>query len=86
MNAILTLTSKNQVTLPVELVRLWGLTKGSKFWTKLKDNTLVIEKVDTWDDLQGILADTPMAKRHTVEEAIEIGRKREGFRLAKKHG
>lgn len=63
MNGILTLSSKNQLTLPVSIVSLLDLNKGSKLWAKVKDNTVVLEKADdAWSDLQGILADHPMSK------------------------
>jgi hypothetical protein len=52
--------------------------RGNKLWIKTEGQTIKLEKAeDTWDDLQGILANTPMAKKHTVLEAIEIGKKRE---------
>jgi len=56
MDTVLTLSSKNQLTLPVALVNLLGLSKGTKLWTKLVGNTITIEKVDTsWDSLQGTI-------------------------------
>lgn len=86
MDTVLTLSSKNQLTLPVALVNFLGLTKGTKLWTKLAGNTITIEKIDTsWDDVQGILANNPMAKKYTVEQVIEIAKKREGKRLMKKY-
>ncbi len=86
MNTVVTLTSKNQLTLPVALVSLLGLNKGSKLWTRVEKESIVLEKIeDSWNDLQGILADTPMAKKHTVEQVIEIAKKREAKRLMNKH-
>ncbi|EKD67984.1 MAG: hypothetical protein ACD_48C00122G0002 [uncultured bacterium] len=86
MNTVVTLTSKNQLTLPVALVSLLGLNKGSKLWTRVEKETIVLEKIeDSWDDFQGILADTPMAKKYTVEQVIEIAKKREAKRLTEKY-
>jgi len=86
MNTVLTLTSKNQLTLPTSLVSLLGLEKGTKLWTRVEKKSIVLEKVeDSWNDFQGILADTPMAKKYTVEQVIEIAKKREAKRLMKKY-
>lgn len=86
MATVITLTAKNQLTLPVKLVSFLGLNKGSKLWTRIDEKSIILEKVEgTWDDLQGILADTPMAKKYTVEQVIEIARKKEAKRLAKKY-
>ena len=86
MNTVVTLTSKNQLTLPVALVSLLGLNKGGKLWTRVEKETIVLEKIeDSWDDFQGILADTPIAKKYTVEQVIEIAKKREAKRLTEKY-
>ncbi|KKU03050.1 MAG: hypothetical protein UX99_C0013G0008 [Candidatus Amesbacteria bacterium GW2011_GWB1_47_26] len=87
MNTLLTLTSKNQLTLPVSIVSLLGLNKGSKLWTKVKDNTIFLEKAeDDWDSLQGLLANHPISKKYSTLQIIEIARKKEAQRLAKKYG
>lgn len=87
MDGILTLSSKNQLTLPVSIVSFLGLDKGAKLWTKIVNNMIVIEKVNnSWDLLQGTLKDTSLTKGKSVLEIIEIARDIEGKRLAKKHG
>lgn len=87
MDGILTLSSKNQLTLPVSMVSFLGLNKGTKLWTKVVGKTVVIEKIDdSWDSLQGTLKDTALTKGKSVLEIIEIAREIEGKRLAKKHG
>lgn len=87
MVAILTLTSKNQLTLPVEMVRLLSLTKGSKLIAELRDNTVALEKVEnSWDDLQGSLKETNLTKGKSVLEIIEMAKEVEAKRLAKKYG
>ena len=86
MDAVLTLSSKNQLTLPVSLVSFLGLDKGAKLWTKLVNRSIVMEKVeDSWDDFQGLLANHPLSKKYTTLEIIEIAKKREAKRLAKKN-
>ncbi|MDZ7587423.1 MAG: hypothetical protein U0946_06735 [Patescibacteria group bacterium] len=87
MDGILTLSSKNQLTLPVSIVSFLGLDKGTKLWTKLVNKSIVIEKVeDSWDDLQGTLKDTVLTKGKSVLEIIELAKKLEGKRLARKNG
>jgi len=87
MDGILTLSSKNQLTLPVSMVEFLGLDKGVKLWTKIVNNMIVIEKIDnSWDSLQGSLKDTSLTKGKSVLEIIEIAGEIEGKRLAKKHG
>lgn len=87
MNVILTLTSKNQLTLPVSMVSLLGLNKGSKIWTQVKENKIVLEKIDdSWDSLQGSLTDTPLTKGKSTLEVIELAKKLEAKRLTKKYG
>lgn len=82
MNTLLTLTSKNQLTLPVSIVSLLGLSKGSKMWTKVKDNTIVLEKVeDSWKDLHGFLADNPIAKKYSYDRVYKMAQKKEAKRL-----
>ncbi|MBI5620657.1 AbrB/MazE/SpoVT family DNA-binding domain-containing protein [Candidatus Gottesmanbacteria bacterium] len=87
MNTLLTLTSKNQLTLPVSIVSLLELSKGSKMWTKVKDNTIILEKAeDDWDSLQGLLANHPISKKYSTLQIIEIAKKKEAQRLARKYG
>ncbi|MEK7588036.1 MAG: hypothetical protein AAB457_04425 [Patescibacteria group bacterium] len=86
MDGVLTLSSKNQLTLPVSMVKLLGLAKGVKFWSRIVDKTIMIEKIeDSWDSLQGTVKDTPLTKGKSVLEVIEIARKIEGNRLGKKY-
>lgn len=86
MQAILTLTSKNQLTLPVSIVSLLGLTKGSKLWTSVKDNTVILEKAeDGWDNLQGILVNHPLSKKYSTLQVIEMAKKKEIKRLGEKY-
>ncbi|MEK7550286.1 MAG: hypothetical protein AAB535_00670 [Patescibacteria group bacterium] len=85
MNAVVTVSSKNQITLPSSMVLLLSLSKGSKLWAKVKDNSVILEKESTWDDLQGVLADHPMSKKYTTLQIIELAKKLEANRLAKKY-
>ncbi|HBC73139.1 MAG: hypothetical protein UX91_C0007G0054 [Candidatus Amesbacteria bacterium GW2011_GWB1_47_19] len=87
MTGLVTLSSKNQFTLPVGIVRELGLKKGSRLWTKVDGDTITIKKAgDTWDSLQGSLKDTSLTKGKSVLEIIELAGKIESKRLAKKYG
>lgn len=78
----MTISSKNQFTLPVAMVRHLGLKKGSKLWTRLENKSIVIEPVeDTWDDLKGFLADNPIAKKYTYDQVYKMAQKKEAKRL-----
>ena len=70
MTSIVTITSKNQVTLPAKLTRLLGLSTGIRLFVKLEDNSLKLEKVPSgFIDLQGIVQKTAKSKHLTVEQA-----------------
>lgn len=87
MTTVLTLTAKNQLTLPEAMLQYLGIDRGNKLWTRIEEKKIVIEKVtDTWDDLQGSLKDTKLTKGKSVLEIIELAKKLEGKRLAKKNG
>lgn len=76
MNAVLTLTSKNQLTLPVSFVRELQLIKGSKLIIQLSGiNTLTLTPTTTsWDTLQGSLSTHPLAKK-PITDIINIAQK-----------
>lgn len=86
MNTVITISSKNQITIPSAVMTFLNLNKGNKLWTKVEDNKIVLEKEPTWDDLQGILANHPLSKKYTTLQIIELAKKKEGERLAKKYG
>lgn len=84
MTTVLTLSSKNQLTLPVSLVSLLGLDKGSKLWTKVQGKSIILEKVeDSWDDLHGFLSDNPIAKKYSYQQVYKMAQKKEAKRLMK---
>lgn len=86
MTTVLTLTAKNQLTLPEEMLNFLGIDRGNKLWTRIEEQAIVIEKVgDSWNDLQGTLKDTVLTKGKSVLEIIELAKKKEAKRLAKKY-
>lgn len=81
MTAILTVTSKNQVTFPVELMSRLKVAKGDRLLLRVKGKAVQIEKVEGLRSLQGLLASTKVGKKLTLEEVIEKAKKREVKRL-----
>lgn len=86
MNYVLTLSSKNQLTLPVSMVSHLGLNKGSKVWANVDDKTVSLEKAPSWDELQGSVKDTHLTRGKSTLEIIEMAKKIEAKRIAKKYG
>lgn len=82
MTAILTVTSKNQVTFPADLMTRFRVAKGDKLLLKVKGKTLEIEKIETsLRSLQGSLASTRIGKKSSLEEVIKMAEKSEAKRL-----
>lgn len=80
MTGLASLTSKNQVTLPVQVVDL-SWTTGTRFWVERKDNKVVLEKIGDWDNFVGIFAGNEIAQKYTIEEVIERAKKTEAEKL-----
>lgn len=49
-----------------------------------KQSTAAKKVEDSWDDLQGSLKDTELTRGKSVLEIIELAKKKEAMRLAKK--
>ena len=65
-----TLSSKNQITLPVAVLQKLGWNSGQKFNIIIKNNTLVIQSyTEILNDIAGIVAGYTMPKV-SVEDAI----------------
>lgn len=86
MNGLATITSKNQLTIPTELIHYFGLKRGSRVYIRTKNQKMEIEPIKPgFKDLQGALADTSTAKKYTTEQIIKIAGKKEALRIAN-HG
>ncbi len=83
MTAILTVTGKNQITLPVEMLRQLDINKGDKLLLRVgMGKTLEIDKIRTGlRDVQGSLALTPIGKKFDLDEVIKRAEKKEAKRL-----
>lgn len=81
MTALITITSKNQVTLPIKFTRQLGLKPGMRLMVHLSDSRLLMEKSPTsLRDVQGIVQSQAKYPQLTVAQAIKranlIGAKR----------
>jgi AbrB family looped-hinge helix DNA binding protein len=65
-----TLSSKNQITLPVDILQKLGWQSGQKFSLFIQDKSIVIQTYqDILDDISDIIAKYSLPKV-SVEEAI----------------
>lgn len=83
-STIATLTSKNQLTLPVGIVDDLLLSPGTRMWIKKEKNSIVLEKIGSLREIQGILAESPLSKKYSSEETVLLARKAKVARLFKK--
>ena len=82
MASLATITSKNQLTLPVAITSTLGLAAGSKVFLKVEGNRLILEKPLSLRALNAQLSTLPQSKKFSVAKAIKIARKKEASRLA----
>ena len=70
MTSIVTVTSKNQITIPVKIVQKLGLSAGIRLLVRLENASLRMEKIPVgFKDLQGIVQKSAKLKHLTVEQA-----------------
>lgn len=74
-----TLTSKNQLTLPADLVRLLNWTSGTDLWVKEENKTVVLERVPTIEELREEILGNPRVKKlnakYSTVEIVHMARK-----------
>lgn len=77
MNYTMTVTSKNQVTIPVEVARLWGITKGHKITLTVDKKRATIEpSSNVVEQLYGSVKVSKKLQKMPVDQAIEIAKMR----------
>lgn len=82
MTAILTVTTKNQVTFPIEMLAQLNINKGDRLFFRVRGKALEIEKLgEGLRDLQGILSLTPVGRKLDLEGVIKKAEKKEARRL-----
>jgi len=82
MTYLVTLTSKNQVTLPAALARALKLIRGSQLTITLEQTGLRMQPIPhSPRDLQGIVQKYGQNKNLSVEDAIRLASRKEAQRL-----
>lgn len=81
MIGMATLTSKNQLTLPVSLVREMGLSAGVKMLIKRKNGKVLLEKAPSILQLRKEITSLSITKMVPVARAIKIARLAEAERI-----
>jgi bifunctional DNA-binding transcriptional regulator/antitoxin component of YhaV-PrlF toxin-antitoxin module len=75
MTSLITITSKNQVTLPIKFTRQLGLKPGMRLMVHLSDTGFHMEKVPRGlKDMQGIVQAKAKYPRLTVLQATKRAR------------
>ena len=75
MTGFTNLTSKNQVTLPTELVRLLNWTPETDLWVKEENKTVVLERIPTIEEIRVALMRNPKVKKLNAKySSVEIVR------------
>ena len=82
MTGLVTLTSKNQLTLPVEVVRFFGWEPGVRLWSEVKEDSLVMKKAGSLRDIQGILANHPLSKKYSSVQIVHLAHKKAATQVA----
>lgn len=82
MTGLVTLTSKNQLTLPVDVVRYFGWKPGVRLWSEIKEDSLVMKKAGGLRDVQGILANHPLSKKYSSVQIVHLARKKAAAQIA----
>lgn len=69
------MTSKNQVTLPTDLVRLLNWTAGTDLWVKEQNKTVILERIPTIEEIRNDLLKNPRVKKlNAKHSSVEIVR------------
>lgn len=57
------MTSKNQLTLPVDLVQLLDWTAGTGLWVKEENRRVILERIPTVEEIRKELQKNPKVKK-----------------------
>ena len=75
MNYTMTLTSKNQVTIPMDVARLWGLSRGHKLTMIVENKRATIEpSKNIVDQLYGSVKVPKKFRGMNINKAINIAK------------
>ncbi len=72
------MTSKNQVTLPADLVRMLNWTAGTDFLVKSDNQKIILEKIPTISELREEVLSEPKVKKinaqYNTSEIVRLAR------------
>lgn len=75
MTGFAAITSKNQVTLPVDIVRLLNWYPGTDLWVKEENKMVVLERIPTIEEIREELVKNPNVKKMNAKySSVEIVR------------
>lgn len=75
MTGFATLTSKNQLTLPAELITYMRLTQGAKFLVQKVDKKIVLEEILPIGELRKEVLSNPQVQKINIKySTVEIVR------------
>lgn len=75
MTGFATITSKNQLTLPVDLVQLLAWTAGTGLWVKEENRKVVLERIPTIEEIREEVQKNPKVRKLNAKySTVEIVR------------
>lgn len=74
------MTSKNQLTLPVDLVQLLDWTAGTGLWVKEENRRVILERIPTVEEIRKELQKNPKVKKlnakYSTVRMVRLARRR----------
>ncbi len=72
------MTSKNQLTLPVDLVQLLDWTAGTDLWIKEENRRVILERIPTIEEIRDEIQKNPKVRklnaRYRTVEIVRMAR------------
>ena len=72
------MTSKNQLTLPVDLIQLLNWTAGTDLWVKEENRRVILERIPTIEEIREEIQKNPKVRklnaRYSTVEIVRMAR------------
>lgn len=72
------MTSKNQLTLPVDLIQLLNWTAGTDLWVKEENRRVILERIPTIEEIREEIQKNPKVRklnaRYSTVEIVRLAR------------
>lgn len=69
------MTSKNQLTLPVDLIQLLNWTAGTDLWVKEENERVILERIPTIEEIREEIQKNPKVRKLNAKySTVEIVR------------